>query len=441
MNNVYHSGFANPFLPLNIYIPDGEPKVFEGRVYLYGSKDMFGGEYCSHKFHVYSAPVDNLEEWTDHGPVLASTDEYEGEGVSDGVFWSDGLLWAPDAVRRGKWYYLYFCLSDGTEGVAKSRKPYGPFTDAKQVTMGGKPIEGIDPSVFQERDAFFYTWGQARCHMAKLNKDMCTLDETTYIDALISNEDGKEGFHEASSLRKIGEKYCIIYASEYKNTWPNRGENPTSLDYAVSDQLTGPYLRSGRIIDNTGIDPSTWNNHGSILKIKGQWYIFYHASSNDSKYTRRARVERIRVDEENGTIKQTEMTSSGFAYSLNPRKETQAAWAYKVTGGAFFTEKENFHPMVRITSGCSASYRYLDFGITAHTWTLTFERNIICGGMLYVLINGKVHAKITLEGKDINIQTVQLSKIKGLADVTLRFEASHKSGICELYRFWMCCKE
>ena len=52
-------------------------KVFDGRVYLYGSKDEFDGEYCCHKFHVYSAPVSDLTEWTDHGPVLASTDEYE----------------------------------------------------------------------------------------------------------------------------------------------------------------------------------------------------------------------------------------------------------------------------------------------------------------------------------------------------------------------------
>ena len=54
-NAVYQSGAKNPFLPLNIYIPDGEPKVFDGRVYLYGSKDEFDGEYCCHKFHVYSA--------------------------------------------------------------------------------------------------------------------------------------------------------------------------------------------------------------------------------------------------------------------------------------------------------------------------------------------------------------------------------------------------
>ena len=37
----------NPFLPFSTYIPDGEPKVFGDRVYLYGSYDIFGEGYCS----------------------------------------------------------------------------------------------------------------------------------------------------------------------------------------------------------------------------------------------------------------------------------------------------------------------------------------------------------------------------------------------------------
>ena len=40
--------------------------------------------------------------------------------------------------KRGEWYYFYFCLSDGTEGVAKSKNPYGPFEDAVQITIGRK---------------------------------------------------------------------------------------------------------------------------------------------------------------------------------------------------------------------------------------------------------------------------------------------------------------
>ena len=33
----------NPYLPLYEYVPDGEPYVFDGRVYIYGSHDFAGG--------------------------------------------------------------------------------------------------------------------------------------------------------------------------------------------------------------------------------------------------------------------------------------------------------------------------------------------------------------------------------------------------------------
>ncbi len=33
---------VNPFLPSWEYIPDGEPHLFNGRVYLFGSHDRFG---------------------------------------------------------------------------------------------------------------------------------------------------------------------------------------------------------------------------------------------------------------------------------------------------------------------------------------------------------------------------------------------------------------
>ena len=34
----------NPYLPLTAYIPDGEPRVFDGRLYVYGSHDLAGGK-------------------------------------------------------------------------------------------------------------------------------------------------------------------------------------------------------------------------------------------------------------------------------------------------------------------------------------------------------------------------------------------------------------
>lgn len=423
-----HAGAKNPYLPLSVYIPDGEPKLFGDRVYLYGSKDYFGGEYCSHQYHVYSAPVDHLEAWEDHGPIFASTDECLAEGIQDGVDWSDGLLWAPDVALKDDVYYLYFCLSDGSEGVAESSKPYGPFHHARRITMNGQPIMGIDPSVLRDGNDYYYTWGQGKCHMAKMMDDMATLDPTTYTDALISNQAEAQGFHEGSSLRKIGEWYVIVYASEYTLRYPNHGAAPTCLDYAVSKNIYGPYERRGTIIDNTGVDPQSWNNHGSILKVKNQWYVFYHGSSNNSKYTRRARVERIAVDEVNGYIKKAEMTSSGFSLALNPEEELAAAYGYRVWGGAYFTEKDGTYPLINVKAGAAVAYRYFDFGAPGN-WALILKGQYLERGTVTVLVNGKQRTQKALEPGSNDERLLLLEDLGGKADVELVFDADHNHEI------------
>lgn len=449
MEKKFNSGRFNPYLPLDTYIPDGEPKVFDGRVYLYGSKDEWGGEYCCHKYHVYSAPLTDLTEWTDHGPALASTDEYLQEGIADGVDWSDGLLWAPDIAKKGDTYYLYFCLSDGSEGVAESKKPYGPFENAKRITMGGMPIEGIDPSVLQEGDDYYYTWGQGHCHMAKLNEDMCTLDPETFVEALISSENGMQGFHEGSSLRKIGDHYCIVYASEYTENYPNRGGSPKRLDYAISDCVTGPYVRGGCIVDNTGIDPSSWNNHGSIIKLGDQWYVFYHGSSNNTKYTRRCRVERIEVNEETGQIRQVEMTSSGFAESLDPCVKVEAAYGYRVEGGAYFTQRQNRFPLINVKNESSVSWRWFDFGEKAGGWNLKLEAEILRDCRMEIWMNGEKKAEICAqadaafegavpeiavpESAALQTLSVQLEGLAGMMDMKIAFAGEMGGNLAELY--------
>ena len=35
---------VNPYLPSWEFVPDGEPHVFDGRVYIYGSHDFYNGD-------------------------------------------------------------------------------------------------------------------------------------------------------------------------------------------------------------------------------------------------------------------------------------------------------------------------------------------------------------------------------------------------------------
>lgn len=95
----------NPFLPLDEYIPDGEPHVFGDRVYLFGSHDTEGGtRYCSEENYVcYSASVDDLADWRYEGIIFeAKQNPYYIEGEAND-------LYAPDVVKGNDGrYYLYF---------------------------------------------------------------------------------------------------------------------------------------------------------------------------------------------------------------------------------------------------------------------------------------------------------------------------------------------
>lgn len=83
----------NPFLPLNEYIPDGEPHVFGDRVYLYGSHDHEGGyTFCMDDYTVYSAPVDDLTDWRKERVI------YEAD--QDPAYPELCYMYAPDVCRE-----------------------------------------------------------------------------------------------------------------------------------------------------------------------------------------------------------------------------------------------------------------------------------------------------------------------------------------------------
>ena len=51
----------NPYLPSWEYVPDAEPHIVDGRVYVYGSHDLFNGiNFCLGDYVCWSAPVDDL---------------------------------------------------------------------------------------------------------------------------------------------------------------------------------------------------------------------------------------------------------------------------------------------------------------------------------------------------------------------------------------------
>lgn len=376
----------NPFLPLWEYIPDGEPRVFGDRVYIYGSHDRPGSiEFCDYKLKVWSAPIDNLNNWTCHGHIFHTKDDRDHKSDTD---WTDNnLLFAPDVVEKDGKYYLYAYIM-GTKGcVAVSDKPEGPFTLISKYKYneneGNDSFKGgwfIDPGTLVDDDGKVYVFcGFQGSFGAEINPDnMYEVIDGSFKDNVIPKET-ESGFFEACSPRKIGDTYYMIYS-------PAQGSR---LAYATSKTPMGPYEFRGNIVDNE-IDYPGGNDHGSICCINGQWYIFYHKMTNGTIMSRRACVEKIEILPD-GTIPQVEMTSLGFEDSLLPYRITPAEIACVLKGGCLITELDIFTRVItNITEGCIIGYKYFDFGEDYSTKTMKLAAETIgrgCDSQIHILID------------------------------------------------------
>lgn len=430
------NGMANPYLPSWEYIPDGEPRVFGNRVYIYGSHDRVGEEtFCDKKLKVWSASIDNLNEWVCHGDSFHTEADEDHPCDTD---WADGnYLFAPDVVEKDGKYYLYAYIMDNIGCVAVSDKPEGPFqllSKYKYKISEEHPKrynEGwfIDPGVLVDDDGRVYVFcGYERSFGVELNaENMFEAIDETYVEDIIPVEEPFQ-FFEACSPRKIGDTYYLIYS-------PRRG---SCLSYATSKSPLGPYEYRGVIVDN-GLDYPGGNNHGSICKIKDQWYIFYHRMTNGSVMSRRACVEKIAILPD-GTIPQVEMTSLGFEEALNPYQITSADTACVLKGSCIVTEKNVFTRVItNITDQCVIGYKYFDFGKDYSSKTMKLYLHINgfgCKGKVYVRIDAEDGEEIGCVhfGMDGGVVCGNVKSITGRHAIYLIVEDSYEGWARDMFQ-------
>ena len=464
----------NPYLPEGVYIPDGEPHVFGDRVYVYGSHDKCGSpRYCPGDYTFWSAPVDDLSRWSLRGV------SYPRWGVRNRLGFR--CMWAPDCTKgQDGRYYLYYCFDfDNRTCVAVSDAPDGPFTfygyvhhpDGTLYGQGPKDIMCFDPGVFTDTDGQTYLYSGYSANedlkkmlngrgiknvdgtgnqVARLKSDMLTVDGEPkmlipgYKNSAGTGFEGHE-FYEASSMRKIGEKYYFIYSSRLSH----------ELAYAVSDRPDEGFVFGGAIISNGDIgyegrkqeDASNyWGNvHGSIENIGGQWYVFYHRQTNKNEQTRQACAEPITILED-GRIVMAEMTSQGLSGKPLPGVGHYPAYiacnlrskdgALKCAYGPFSRHKYSKHPCIgeyekgkqcirEMQDGAVAGFKYFDLkGKTRLTVTTRGA-----GGVMKVgaETNGKVLATVTLTGgKEWASSSVVAELPAGKYPLWFRYEGSGK---------------
>lgn len=345
----------NPYLPLDDYIPDGEPHVFGDRVYIYGSHDKENGEFfCMLDYVTYSAPIDNLKDWRYEGVIYKAS--------QDPLYPKYRFMFAPDVVKGNDGrYYLYYSLANSypdcsyVMSVAVCDTPNGKFEFLGHVKHpDGRLLTDyviFDPGLlnddgvirlyygmwhnFEENDALTYeenienqirTFKKSREEientpggvmgpiMVELCDDMVTLKtEPKRIFPSKYKGTSFEGhqFFEASSMKKIGDTYYFVYS-------PFNNHN---LAYATSKYPDRDFTFGGNIISNGDVGFNgrldkdrlnrTGNNHGGIIEINGRWYVFYHRHTTKTELSRQACAEEIKILPD-GSIPQVEMTSCGL---------------------------------------------------------------------------------------------------------------------------------
>lgn len=317
----------NPYLPLDEYVPDAEPRIFGDRLYVYGSHDEAGAQqFCVGDYVVWSTPLNDLSNWRCEG--VSYTYEQTKKTLEQA-----GNLAAPDCVQGmdGRYYLYYNRGAKNACEVAVSSTPQGPFEYFGNAAYpdGSEPDAKLfDPGVLVDDDGRIYLYTgfvptpgspwidvAGRYSLAfELERDMRTIKRgpvELLPGCMAAKGTGFEGhgFYEASSPRKINGRYYIVYSSEQSH----------DLCYAVSDKPMEGYHYGGVLVSNAdiGYEGNTeakapiGNTHGGLVKINGQWYVFYHRQTHGIECCRQGCAEPVNLKED-GTFLQTEITSCGL---------------------------------------------------------------------------------------------------------------------------------
>jgi arabinan endo-1,5-alpha-L-arabinosidase len=240
----------------------------------------------------YAYGTSDTARWgTDYGlkyvPVLSSVDlvhwEFRNSAfpkAKDTPSWGTmgAGIWAPDIVKIGDKYLLYYSLStwgdaDPGIGVATSDSPLGPFTDQGKLFLSSEigVANSIDPSVFVDDGHVYMAWGSfVGIYLVELTSDgLGLLNGVEYqsnhkILLAGTTSSFNLGNYEGAYLRKVNNYYylflstgscCAGFSSTYK------------VVVARSESIGGPYL------DQNGNDMAMQQNKGTLVVTANERFV------------------------------------------------------------------------------------------------------------------------------------------------------------------------
>jgi len=199
-------------------------------------------------------------------------------------------LWAPDMVRIGSTYRLYFSVGpqDPTPsrlGVATCAAPAGPCTDSgKPLLTGGNGFEAIDPMVFADPRStlrYLYAGGSngSTLRVFVLADDGLSIAREVPVAQ-------PQNFTEGAFMHERGGIYYLSYSY---GDWQGASY---SVHYSTAPAPTGPWTYRGPILETTRRFKGP-GHHAFVQKADGSWLMAYHrweGSHGEGPYSGHRRV-------------------------------------------------------------------------------------------------------------------------------------------------------
>lgn len=269
----------------------GEDGVF----YAYGTQDnaLWGDFYGVRYIPILSST--NLIDWKYENQVfrpitLPTWSQTSGAG-----------LWAPDIIRLGNQYVLYYSMSAWGDpnpgiGVATAPNPLGPWTDQGKLfdSIEIDVVNSIDPAVFIDDDERVYMfWGSfAGIYVVELSADGLSLKDGSkeaaknnkVLVAGVDNKRWESGNYEGAYVVKKG-KWYYLYLST--GSCCNGFNSTYEVRIARSENVLGPYYdKAGNLMTSRqnigtpvvrGNDDFVGVGHNSVIQDDaGDSWLVYH---------------------------------------------------------------------------------------------------------------------------------------------------------------------
>jgi beta-xylosidase len=273
------------FNPLDVSI--GDPQILKdgNTYYLYGTTGVPG-------FEVFSSP--DLVNWSRRGFCWTR----EGK-------WAQNYLWAPEVIKAGNKYYLFYTGSNNfllKICAAVSDSPLGPFTDIAAPMHGGS-VNHFDPSPLYDpaSDRFYLYYAKDATQSGsnyseiwggRLAPDFKGFDDSPYNlfqgDQAWEITNGKY-FIEGPNAIKHGSFYYMQYSGSAWNS------NNYAAGYVTASAPLGPWTKSGAnpILKSTSEVFAPGHGCFTLSPDETEYFIVYHKHLHAATNWRELGIDRM----------------------------------------------------------------------------------------------------------------------------------------------------